>query len=310
MPSVLKGRAYYLLRRCLTQKQRDEVKRWQSAARKRMGWVLAGTYGTYSAKELVDQLMSKLPPQFDILMLHSSYDHMLPMYSGQPQEILDQLIARCGKDRTLAMPAFVLGGRSRDKKHYYQTHTFDIRRTPSEMGFLTELFRRRAGVKRSLHPTHSICALGPLADQLTANHQFAPTRAGHGTPFEIMARKRCVIAGVGVEYFRVLAQTHAAEDMLGDEFPLQFEKETFPVNLKDWEGKQTVYDLTVLKTPQVLDNTLLRTLLQKDELKEWRFRGTCMFMTYADKVTNALLKAAETGLTVYGSYPANPQGGN
>lgn len=310
MPSPLKGRAYHLLRQCLNQRQRDEIKRWGSAARKRMGWVLAGTYGRYTAKELVNQLMSRLPSDFDILMLHSSYDHLLPMYVGHPQEILDELIASCGTKRTLAMPAFVLGGRARDKKQYYQSHIFDIRRTPSEMGFLTELFRRRAGVKRSLHPTHSICALGPLADQLTEGHHLAPTRAGRGTPFEVMAHKRCVIAGMGVEYFRVLAQTHAAEDILGDKFPMQFEKEAFPVRLKNWEGKQFEYELTVLRTSAILDNTLLRTLLAPEDLKEWRYRGTCMFMTFAGKVTQALLSAAASGITVYGRYPSAASAAN
>jgi aminoglycoside 3-N-acetyltransferase len=186
-----------------------------------------------------------------------------------------------------------------------------VKRNASEMGLVTEIFRRMSGVKRSLHPTHSVCALGPLAEELTATHHLAPTRTGHGTPFEVMARKRCVIAGLGVEYFRVLTQTHTAEDMLGDEFPVKFEKDTFPVTMLDWKGNKVSYELCVLSPPKTLDNTLLRSILRKGELREWNFRGTRLFVTFADRVTKRLIDAARQGLTVYGVFsprtPAVPQ---
>jgi aminoglycoside N3'-acetyltransferase len=267
-----------------------------------MSKVFSVVHGTYTAKELVGALSARFPDDFEILMVHSSYDHLLPMCSSSPLDVVKELIAYCGRKRTLVMPAFFLGGRLRDKKGYYSRHVFDVRRTVSEMGLLTEVFRRMPEVKRSLHPTHSICALGPLADELTAKHHLAPTRTGKGTPFEFITRRRSLIAGLGVEYFRVLAQTHTAEDMLGDRFPVEFTRETFPVTLVDGEGTKVPYELTVLGTSRTLDNTILRSLLAEDELREWKFRGTPLFFTFADKVTDALLKAAQKGITVYGSH--------
>ena len=52
---------------------------------------------------------------------------------------------------------------------------FDVRRTPWQMGMLTELFRRMKGVHQSLHPTHGVAALGPLAAEMTAGHDRAAT---------------------------------------------------------------------------------------------------------------------------------------
>ena len=98
---------------------------------------------------------------FEILMVHSVYDRLMPMYSGRYQDVIQELINLCGKDRTLVMPAFVLGGKSGNPIEFYKTHDFDAKRTPSEMGLLTELFRRMPGSRRSLHPTHSITAFGP-----------------------------------------------------------------------------------------------------------------------------------------------------
>jgi aminoglycoside N3'-acetyltransferase len=168
------------------------------------------------------------------------------------------------------------------------------------MGLLTELFRRRKGVKRSLHPTHSVCALGPLADELVATHHVGSTRTGPGTPFSIMAQRRCVIAGLGVDWFRVITQTHTAEDTLGEQFPVAFQKETFPVTLVDATGNRIEYPLTLLRTEKTLDNAILKTLLSPEDLRAWKFHGTSLFATGAGKITNALIEAARKGVTVYG----------
>jgi len=122
-------------------------------------------YGTFGTDELGDELARHLPPDTEIVMVHSSLDGLQPMYSGDFREVLDALIDLCGTHRTLAMPAFFFGGRTLDPIAYFRERpVFDVRRQPSETGLLTELFRRRKGVRRSLHPVHSVIALGPQAD--------------------------------------------------------------------------------------------------------------------------------------------------
>jgi aminoglycoside 3-N-acetyltransferase len=264
-----------------------------------MARALTLLHGTYSAKEIVDDLKMRIPKDAEILMVHSSYDRLLPMYRGGPQNLINELIAYCGKDLTLVMPAFVLGGRLYDKKQYFSTHAFDVKRTPSEMGLLTEVFRRTPGVMRSLHPTHSVCAIGPLAQELTATHHLASTRTGGGTPFGIMTQRPTAIVGLGIEYYRCVTHTHTAEDILGDEFPVKFQIELIPVVVIDWRGNKVKYNLTIPQASKPLDNILLRTLLSEDELVEWTFRGTAMFVTVAGMVTERLIEAARRGITVY-----------
>ena len=264
-----------------------------------MAKALTLLHGSYSAKEIVDDLRTRIPEDAQILMVHSSYDRLLPMYRGGPKDLINELMAFCGKDLTLVMPAFVLGGRLYDKKQYFSTHAFDVKKTPSEMGLLTEVFRRTPGVLRSLHPTHSICAVGPLAQDLTTTHHLASTRTGEGTPFGIMTKKPTAIIGLGIEYYRCVTHTHTAEDILGDEFPVKFQRESIPVELIDWHGKKAQYNLTIPQASKPLDNTLLRTLLSEHELIEWTFRGTAMFVTVAGVVTERLIGAARKGITVY-----------
>ena len=61
---------------------------------------------------------------------------------------------------------------------------FDALRTPSCVGYLSEFFRMQVpGVLRSLHPTHSCCAVGRHAAELTAGHERDETPVGPNSPF-------------------------------------------------------------------------------------------------------------------------------
>src|SRR5438067_4400680 len=213
----LRAWLYHQLRRRFSQQNRDRLKAELFRLRRALRGLYRFRYGTFSAVELRSELAARLPSDFEILMVHCSLNDLAPAYTGTALELLNELVALCGPERTLAMPAFVLNTEEAVKQ--YETNPrFDVRRQPSQMGLLSEMFRRRAGVRRSLHPTHSICALGPLAAELTNSHHLAATTFGEGTPFGIMARRKTVIAGIATHYFRVLTQVHAAEDLLGESF--------------------------------------------------------------------------------------------
>lgn len=300
MVSSLKARAHYAGKRLLSQQRRNSVKRWLITRRKKWPQFYILVHGTFTARTLVNQLRSRITDDFEILMVHSAYDRLLPMYSGTVGELVTELLEFCGTNRTLVMPAFVLGGRNYDPCEFYRRNPFDARRTPSEMGLVTEIFRRLSGARRSLHPTHSITALGPLAMELTQSHHLAPTRTGKGTPFETMAQRRTTIAGLGVEYFRCLTQMHTAEDFLGSSFPVKFERRQISVNVIASDGARLGYPLTVNRTDRPMDASILCTLLSRSELLEWRFRGARMFITSAGVVTKRLIEAAACGASIYG----------
>jgi aminoglycoside 3-N-acetyltransferase len=202
------------------------------------------------------------------------------------------------------MHAFFFGGAEGDPAAFYRERpVFDVRRQPSEMGLLSELFRRRKDVRRSLHPTVSISALGPLAHDLTATHHLAKTTFGDGTPFAIMAARRTAIIGIGTEYFRCLTQVHAAEDLLDEQYPLAVRPSTIPVQLIDFEGTAHDYELRFSESTVGRRLERLEQLLGPDELLQWRFRGVPLFMTSAARVTDVLIDAALRGETIYDAMP-------
>jgi hypothetical protein len=65
-------------------------------------------YGNYNAEDLRIHLQNTIGSDFDILMVHGSVNHMLPMYTGTALELVNMLIDYCGPDKTLAMPRFIL----------------------------------------------------------------------------------------------------------------------------------------------------------------------------------------------------------
>ncbi len=56
-------------------------------------------------------------------------------------------------------------------KHNLANGIYDPKTEPSCVGILGEMFRQREGVLRSLHPTHSMAALGKNAEQFIAGEE-------------------------------------------------------------------------------------------------------------------------------------------
>lgn len=296
-----------VLRRTLSQERRTKLKRLQGLARKRFSPILSMLNGTFTTGELSEELACRLPQDFEILMVHSSFDEFLPMYKGTAKDLVSALIELSGPNRTIVMPAFVLGGRSYDTSVYFKSRPFNVRSTPSEAGLIAEVFRRVPNVLRSLHPTCSLCALGPLAKELTAGHHVSRTGMSPDGPFGMMTRRRTTILGLGVEYYRCLTHVHTATDEMADAFPIKSATpSSMEVTLVDYDGSRYQYKLGLPDRTKKLDLTVLWSILSKDELKEWRFHGVPMFLVpQASVLTQRLIEAARRGVTIYGKVPVS-----
>jgi aminoglycoside 3-N-acetyltransferase len=294
------------LRRALSQESRTELKRLQSMARKRIAPMLSMVHGTFNTERLVAELRRRLPAEFEVLMVHSSFDAFLPMYKGTAKELVRALIDFCGPDRTLVMPSFVMGGRTYNTAAYFRTRPFDVRTTPSEMGLVAEIFRRTPQVLRSLHPTCSVCALGPLAKEITTGHHVSRTGMSPDSPYGVMTRRRTAILGLGVEYYRCLTHAHTAGHQMGDAFPIKFANLSTHVTLIDYDGSRYDYSLGLPDRTKKLDLRVIWSVLSKDELVEWRFHGVSMFVVpRAGILTERLIEAARRGVTIYGKAPVS-----
>jgi len=163
---------------------------------------------------------------------------------------------------------------------------------------LSELFRRTPNVKRSIHPTHSICALGPLADELAKAHHQADTTFGEGTPFGEVIKYRTIILGIGTKSPQPLTQVNSAPDIMKSEFPLNLYSDIIPVNCIDETGNNLIYNLRIRKRELVIDRKTVKKLLRK-KVMEWTYKGIPFLLTQADVVTKTIIEAARNGQTIY-----------
>jgi aminoglycoside N3'-acetyltransferase len=148
-----------------------------------------------------------------IVFVHSSWTAL--SHLGESWKPAIELLCRSvGRGGTLVMPAYPMRGLS--QSHLERHPFFDCRRTPSQAGLLSEIFRRMSQVRRSLHPTHSVTAWGAWAVELTTGHEHSPTPFDESSPFQKMYEGEATVLNLGV---RNMTFRHLADHLIQDELP-------------------------------------------------------------------------------------------
>lgn len=95
----------------------------------------------------------------DIVVVHASLSSFGKV-DGGAGTVVDAVLAVLGDGGTLVVPTF-----------NYSSGVFDPNETPSLVGAISEEVRKRPNAIRSLHPTHSVAAIGALAEAVTEGHE-------------------------------------------------------------------------------------------------------------------------------------------
>jgi aminoglycoside 3-N-acetyltransferase len=165
---------------------------------------------TIRPEQLQSSLRQLMGEKVDTLFVHISLSSCGWFTTG-PDGVLDSLSGFCD---TLGFP----------------THTycyplspgelgplFDPKVTPSQNGLLTEMFRHKSGVVRSIHATHSLAVRGVRAAEICADHYRCNTASGAGTPYYRLMTMRASALMFGVS-FHSYTFFHTAEFESGSEF--------------------------------------------------------------------------------------------
>ena len=118
-------------------------------------------------------------PRGSSLLVHSSLSAMGNIEGGS-ETVIKGLLKALGPEGTLLMPALSYENVTR------RNPVFDVRKTPSCIGVIPEYFRKRDGTRRSIHPTHSVCAVGPNTGTFLDEHYKDSTPVGPHSPFRIL----------------------------------------------------------------------------------------------------------------------------
>lgn len=155
----------------------------------------------------------------DVLFVHSSLKS-LGFVQGGADAVLGALRDAVGPEGTLLLPAYWIPGGTLLGTCELPDYVFDPRRHGTHMGALPGALLASDGVKRSIHPTHSCAAIGPLAAHLTEAHHLSPSVFGDGSPWQrFAALPQGKVLGLGISMGPVTFY-HRLEDELGDAFPV------------------------------------------------------------------------------------------
>lgn len=124
------------------------------------------------------------------LLVHSSLKRTGPVEGG-PGAIIDALSEAIRPNGTLLMPTISASVNPSQP-------VFHVDKTPSSVGYLTNVFRQKKGVLRSLHPVHSAAAMGPKAEFYTRDHLSANTPWSPESPYGKLMRNNGWILFLGV----------------------------------------------------------------------------------------------------------------
>jgi aminoglycoside 3-N-acetyltransferase len=231
--------------------------------------------------------------------VHSSFDRFAG-FAGKITEVNLALLESVGNSGTVLMPTLPFSGTAVD--YVASGATFDARNTPSRMGLLTELFRRHRGAVRSVHPTHSVAAFGPLAEQLTADHHLAKTPCGEGTPYARLLSARGQILFMGTD-IGVMTFFHHVEDKLESQFPFSpFTTEVFVLHSRDMNGNLLTTE-TRLFDPQCSRkrnlNKLVPFLKQRGVWNEIKVGRLTLILLSAEAVLSTCRELARHGIYAY-----------
>ncbi len=187
------------------------------AARKRWGAAFNQRFRSFGTAELSAALHSLGVREGDVIMLHSAFSRACG-FRGGCDDLIEAVLDAVGPTGHVLMVSMPYRNASIDWLE--SGRRFDVRKTPSMMGLVSERFRRRPDVVRSLHPTHPVLAHGPRARQLVEAHSECLHPCGRGSPFHELA-----LAGGKAVFFDVPIDTltffHYLEDLVSPALPFE-----------------------------------------------------------------------------------------
>jgi aminoglycoside 3-N-acetyltransferase len=232
----------------------------------------------------------------ETVFVHSSIDQLnleFPFYRVLP--ILRDLVSAGG---TLLFPTYP---RLSSYEFLRRGEVFDIRKTPSYTGILSEIARRQPDAVRSLHPTKSVCAMGPAAEELTRDHHKSPYPYDAGSPYYRITEFGGKIVGVGVSTAN-LSFVHCVDDALKEQFPVQpYHAQLFAAECIDAAGDNVIVKTYAHDMRKMNHNIprFMKAHVSREACVDLNLDGMKFFRANARKLFDEMVELAATGKTIY-----------
>lgn len=274
-----------LLSRYLPTEQKHALKAVYNGIKSRAIRLLA----SYTPAQLEEKFRELGIARNDAVLIHASFGQFTG-FRGEPRQVIDCLLNVLGPGGHLFMVS--MGFTSSAHDYLKSGKPFDVRRTVSRMGIISEIFRRREGVLRSANPLLPVLAWGPRAAWVIAGHDQIMHSSGAGSPFEKMLELDTKVLFFNVS-FDVFTFIHYLEDRFKDSAPVPvYHPEPLETSMIDGNGRKQLLKAYVPHREAIRRRNfpvLRKALIRDGLLKQDRIGNTRLMIV---KLTDALKHAA------------------
>ena len=237
-------------------------------------WLLK-TLWRYDQQALMRTLQAQGVNPGDTLVVHAAWKNDNG-FAGSAKDFIDTLKTVLGPEGLLVMMSMPYQNQS-TREYLAQGKVFNVKRTPSMMGLLSEVFRRGQGVVRSLNAAHPLLAWGRDAQSFIADHHLSQCSFGADSPFARLAPRKAKLLLIDAP-FNTITYNHYLEAELAARFPLPlFDEMPMSCQMLDSDGQNVTMTTQVLSAqsaPYRIDNMLEQALQETGKLQQFKLGNT------------------------------------
>lgn len=256
----------------------------------------------YTANDIIKVLKDSGVLPGKPVLIHSAMGNFYN-YQGTADELIDKLIEFVGPEGTVCMPAY-------PKDKFNEHKIFDVRNTKSAAGYLTEVFRNRPNVCRSLNQLHSVCALGKDAEYITKDHHLSETSFDSLSPFYKIAELDGYSISLGMPKWYVGTGEHICESILCKKIPFfaekfKIEKEFTYIDKDSNVVKHRMKAISYKRYVRSKKTKLFDRYFDKKKYNRKKLSNIWIVVFDMKYLKDRLIELGEEGITIYSSPSFN-----
>lgn len=188
-----------------------------------LGLIFRRTATRRTKEEIISDLKKLGLKRNDTVIVHSSLKS-IGFVIGGARTVIDALIEVLGPEGTLVIPTYTMITTMYDTCISESYNNFNVKNSKTHLGAIPSTFLSYDNISRSIHPTHSVSAIGKFARQITEDHHKGNRTFGMNSPWSKIIQLDGKILGIGIS-LGPTTQYHYVEDMMGDNFPIKVKTE-------------------------------------------------------------------------------------
>lgn len=281
-----------IIKKSLNEKQKNSLKSKYNTVR---GFFIKSIL-SYDGEALKARLRKMGVKETDTLLVHSN-SNPDSGFKGAPIDVVNALVGLVGEKGNLLMVSIPFRGSGYD--YLVKGKPFYKDRTISMMGMITEIFRRKDGVLRSLHPTHPVLACGKDSAWIVEGHERCKFPCGVGSPFDKFRQLKGKILFYDVS-FGAVTFYHYVEDLTKDRLPFNVYHEK-PFFVKAYDEKKTEHIIETYTFNKDIKRNAFKLeaeMKKKGMIKYGKVGNSSLILVNAEDVV-----ACQTAMVEAGNFP-------